>query len=94
MNFTNIKHVKYTFINTFKYHVSCTDGKISDRINLSFYLFFTVVPFNRCAFLFCGHFVVNMTFSTGLGGVKKFRINDEKPTGKKHTTVGWDDGGK
>ena len=22
------------------------------------------------------------------------RINDERPTGKKHTTVGWDDGGK
>ena len=27
-------------INTFKCHVSCTDGKISVRINLSFYLFF------------------------------------------------------
>ena len=22
------------------------------------------------------------------------RIDDERPTGKKHTTVGWDDGGK
>ena len=31
--------------NTFKYHVLCTDGKISVRINLLFYLFFTVVPF-------------------------------------------------
>ena len=29
-------------INTFKYHVSCTDGKISVRINLLFYQFFTV----------------------------------------------------
>ena len=27
-------------INTFKYHVSCADGKISVRINLLFYLFF------------------------------------------------------
>ena len=25
--------------NTFKYHVSCTDGKISVRINLLFYLY-------------------------------------------------------
>ena len=33
-------------INTFKYHVSFTDGKISVRINLLFYLFFTVVPSN------------------------------------------------
>ena len=24
----------------------------------------------------------------------KCRINDERPTGKKHTSVGWDDGGK
>ena len=27
-------------INSFKYHVSCTDGKMSVRINLLFYLFF------------------------------------------------------
>ena len=27
-------------INTFKYHVSCTDGKISVKINLLFYLYF------------------------------------------------------
>ena len=24
----------------------------------------------------------------------KYRINDERPTGKKHTNVGWDDGRK
>ena len=47
---------------TFKYHVSCTDGKISVRINLLFYLFFTIVP-----------------------------SNNERPTGNKHITVGWDD---
>ena len=29
---------------TFKNHVSCTDGKNSVRINLLFYLFFTIVP--------------------------------------------------
>ena len=27
-----------SYINTFKYHVSCTDGKISVRINLLFYV--------------------------------------------------------
>jgi hypothetical protein len=37
-------------------------------------------------FLSCRPFVVNTTFSTG--------INDERPTGKKHTNVGWDNGGK
>ena len=57
-------------INTFKYHVSCTDGKISVRINLLFYLFFTVVPSNTCVFLSCRPFVVNTTFLTGLVGVK------------------------
>ncbi len=91
---SDIFRARTLFLDTFQYHVSCTDGRISDRINLSFYLFFTVVPSNSCAFLFCRHFVVNMTFSTGLVGVKKFRINDERPTGKKHTTVGWDDSGK
>ena len=29
---------------TFKYHASCTDGKISVRINLFPYPFFTLVP--------------------------------------------------
>ena len=24
----------------------------------------------------------------------KFRVNDERPTGKKNTTIEWDDGGK
>ena len=32
------EHIKIV-INTFKYHVSCTDGMISVRINLLFYLF-------------------------------------------------------
>ena len=38
------------------------------RINLSFYLFFTVVPSNICVFLSCRPFIVNTTFSTGLVG--------------------------
>ena len=68
---TRCNHTNWSFwisskIKTFKYHVSCTDGKISLRINLLFYLFFTVVPYNLCVFLSCGPFVVNTTFSTGL----------------------------
>ena len=64
--------------------------------------FSTVVPSKSCMFLSCRHFVVN-TFSTGLVGVEVSSIswlgqltgiNDERPTGNKHTTVGWDDGGK
>ena len=42
-------------------------GKISVRINLLFYLFFTVVPFNTFVFLFYRPFVVNTTFSTTKG---------------------------
>ena len=56
--------------NTFKYHVSCTDGKISVRIDLIYHLFFTVVPSNTCAFLSGRPFVVNTTFPTGLVGVQ------------------------
>ena len=59
----------YLKVNNIKYHVSCTDGKISVRINLLFYLFFTVVPSN-VVFLSCRPFVMNMTSSTGLVGVE------------------------
>ena len=42
-NFFRITELWYNcfYINTFKYHVSYTNGKISVRINLLFYLFFT-----------------------------------------------------
>ena len=40
------------------------------RINSLFYLFFTVVPSNYCVFLSCRPFIVNITFPTGLVGVK------------------------
>ena len=53
-----------------KYHVSCTDGKISVRINYHFTYFFTVVPSNSCVFLSCRPFVVNTTFLTRLVGVE------------------------
>ena len=53
-------------INTFKYHVSCTDGKILVRIILFLSPnFSTVVPITSCIFS-CRPFVVNATFSTGL----------------------------
>ena len=38
-----------------------------------------------------------MTFSTGHVGVEVFSVSwlgEERPIGKKHTTVGWDEGGK
>ena len=40
--------------------------------------FSTIVPSNSCVFLSCMPFV----------------DNDERPTGKKHTTVGWINSGK
>ena len=57
-------------LNTFKYHVSCTDVKISVTINLLFYLFFHRRPIQHLLFLSCRYFVVNTTFSTGLEGVE------------------------
>ena len=36
----SLRGLSHRFINTFKYHDSCTDGKISVRINLLFYLYF------------------------------------------------------
>ena len=57
-------------------------------------LFSTAVPSNSFMFLFCRLFVVNTTFSTGLVGVKFTCINNERPTGQKYKTVGWNDDGK
>ena len=45
-----IKYINFKR-DTFKYHVFCTDGKISVRINLP--LFSTVVPSIICMFLSC-----------------------------------------
>ena len=41
-------------------------------------------------------FVVNTIFSTGFVDVEvsSVRRNNERPTAKKHTYLGWDDGGK
>ena len=55
------------WFNAFKYHVSCTDGKILVGIGITF---FTVVLFNSCV-LSCRPFVV-ITFSTGLVGCWSF----------------------
>ena len=57
-------------MNTIKYYVTCTNGKISVKINLLFYLFFNVVPSNICVFHSCRPFIVNTTFLTGLVGVE------------------------
>ena len=54
----------------FKYHVSCTDGKISVRINLLFCLFFHRCPIQQLCVSFLRPFVVNTTFSTGIVGVQ------------------------
>ena len=51
-------------LNTFKYHVSCTDWKIPVRIIYFYYLFFHRRPAHKLCFLSCTLFVVNATFST------------------------------
>ena len=42
------------FFSCFIYHVSCTDGKISVRINLIFYLFFQRCPIQHLCVSFLG----------------------------------------
>ena len=54
---------------------------------------FTVVPPNSYVFLSCRPFDVNTKFSTGLVGIASL-LGQERTAGKKHTTIGWDDGGK
>jgi hypothetical protein len=47
--------------------------------------------------LFPVEFIYYFTYFSHLQHPKellKCRINDERPTGNKHTTDGWDDGGK
>jgi len=63
---TGISHkcALYDKINTFKYHILFTDGKVSVRINIVLPLFSTVVPSNSGMFLSYRPFVVNTTFST------------------------------
>jgi hypothetical protein len=56
--------------NTFKYHVSCTDGRFQLELIYYFTYFSTIVPSNGCVFLSCRPFVVITTFSTGLLGVE------------------------
>jgi len=64
-------HFMTSLSNTFKYIVLRTDGKISVRIILLFYLYFvTVFPSNICMFLSCRPFVVVTTFPIGLMGVE------------------------
>ena len=76
-------------IDTFKYRVSCTDGKISVRINYFFTYFSTVVPPNSLCFFPVGLLLLIQPHKTWWKC-----INNESSTGKKHTTVGWDDVGK
>ena len=83
-------------INTFKYHVLCADGKISIRVNLLYYRFFHRRPIQQLCFFPVGLSSLpgdRRNFNT-LKTCWKCRINDKRPTGKKHTAVGWDEGGK
>ena len=61
-------------------------GRFQLELIYYFTYFSTVVPSSSCVFLSCRSFIYKTC--------QKCRINDERPTGKKNTTVGWDDGGK
>ena len=62
----NGTHCTKKLLNTFKYHVSCTDGKISVRIIYFCYLFFNHCTTHELCFLSFRPFIVNVAFSTGL----------------------------
>ena len=72
---------------TFKYHVSCTDGEISVRIDLLFHLFFHRRPCQQlCVF-----------FPVGLSSLIRPVENvvlTTKGLQERNTTVGWNIGGK
>ena len=74
----------YNVVNTFKYLVSCTDWKISDRIIYFYYIFFHRRPTHKLCFLSFRPFVVNPTFSTDLVVPSVSRL---RPTGKKTQLV-------
>ena len=69
-------------------------GKFQLELIYYFTYFSTVVPSNSCVFLSCRPFVVNMAKLQHPQDLLKILYNDERPKGKKHTTVGRDDGGK
>jgi hypothetical protein len=73
---------EYVHINTFKYYVSGTDGKILVTIIYFYYLFFHHRPTHKLCFISCKPFVVNATFSTVLA----YR--------KENTTCEWNNSGK
>ena len=103
------KYEKGNEIYTSKYHVSCTDGKISLRINL-FLLPIFPSSHSRDVFFFrvglsslTRHsqqilLGVEVSSVSWLGQFTKTcwecHVNDKRPTGKKNTTIEWDDCGK
>ena len=75
---------KYTRlkVNTFKYHVLCTDGKISVRNIYFYYLLFHHRPTHKLCLLYRRPFVINATRPV------------EKAYRNENTNCEWDEGGK
>ena len=74
-------------------------GRFQLELIYFFTYFSTVVPSNKdgpvgLSTFSTGFLGIEVSFVSWLGTYWKCRINDERPTGIKHTTVGWDDGGK
>ena len=81
---------------TFKYHVSCSDGKISVTNIYFYYRFFHCRPTHKLCFLSCRPFVINATFSTSLIVLDLLKMSrlQRKAYRKENTTYERDDGGK
>jgi hypothetical protein len=71
-------------LNTFKYHVSCADGKISVRIIYFYYLFFHLRPTDKLSFLSCRP---KQGDRRNYKTCWKCRVNNERPTGNKTQLV-------
>ena len=96
----HFKFFKCTTINVFKYHVSCTNGKISVRIKIgiTFIFMFYHSPILLVMFvpvglssIFCRYCrVVKFLLSPGLGSwpnmtCRRYQQIDERPTGTNTT---------
>ena len=83
-------------------------GDFSWNLFIFITYFSIVAPFNSSVFLSSRALVVNATFATGQVSTsqeteeastpyktcRECRVNEERPTGKKHTTIKWDSGGQ
>jgi hypothetical protein len=102
MEYTYIPESLSCCLNTFKYCVSCTDWKISVRSNVFLVPIFPLLSHSIVVFFFpVGLLFLSQHSQPVFLGVEVSSVSwlgqltvNKKPTGKKNTTIEWDDDGK